>query len=535
VSLTCLFWSRHQLRDDPLAALNAVSLSTINLSSSLILSGIGGRKENLPDYSQPLFSHGRKLFCDGNAQFDHVKAGVGFTIVALLIAATYFSPHIWHHGEAREALVIQDIVENHRWVLPLRNGELPSKPILFHWIAASFALALGLSDFTVRLPSVVGAALLAWVTYAVGKFGSNRKTALLAAGILASTFKFWDSGTEARVDMLFAALIGGALASWYFWYRSGRELARAAAYLSIAFAVLAKGPAGAALPGLVIFCFLLFERDLRALLRFFSWSWLLVVFAIDGGWYLAAYQKGGADFWHKQIIYENVDRFFGSGAFQTQKNHFTEAIWLVTQLFPWSVVLMFALFQWFRGQRQDSFGHFLHAWWLTIFAFFLFAAGWRAVYLLPIYPAVALLAARELAAFLYARQGVLGNPRLWVKRWLAAATVIAVMDFSLGTAIPIRRTVQEDSSDQEEFVEEVVAKIPATAALYAAPDFPDTALIVLAYRLKRDIPSQALECQGEYYYLTIEGSEDHCLPKMTTAVAGTRKQTLQLLHVSNVS
>jgi 4-amino-4-deoxy-L-arabinose transferase-like glycosyltransferase len=467
-------------------------------------------------------------------KFSRIKAGAFFTIVALLSAATYFSPHIWHHGEAREALVIQDIVKNHRWVLPLRNGELPSKPILYHWMAAAFALPLGLADFTVRLPSVVSAALLAWVTCTAGAFGSDRKTGLLATSILASTFEFWNSGTEARVDMLFAALIGGALVGWYFWYRSGAELARTAACLSIALAVLTKGPAGAALPGLVIFCFLVFERDLRALLRFLSWPWILTVLAIDLGWYLAAYQKGGADFWHKQIIYENVDRFVGAGAFETHKNPFAQSVWLMTHLFPWSVVLISAPVRWFRGKRQDSFGHFLHAWWLTIFAFFSSAAGRRAVYLLPLYPAVALLAARELAAFLDGRNEVLGNPLLGGKRWVAAATVIAVIDFSLGTAMPIRRTVQEDSSDQEEFVEAAVAKIPPTAVLYAAPDFPDTTLIVLAYRLKRDILSQALECQGEYYYLTIEGSENRCPPKMTTIVAGTRKQTLQLLHVSNV-
>ena len=306
-----------------------------------------------------------------------ITAGVVFIIVGLLIFATYFSPHIWHHGEAREAVVIQDIVKNHRWVLPLRNGELPSKPILYHWMAASFALPLGLSDFTIRLPSIVGAGFLVWLTYSLGGFATNRKTGLLSAGILASTFEFWDSGTEARVDMLFTALIGGALVGWYFWYRSGRELARGAAYLSIAFAVLAKGPAGAALPGLVIFCFLVFERDLRALFRFFSWPWVLMVLAIDLGWYLAAYQRGGADFWHKQIIYENIDRFLGAGAFQNHKSRFWQGVWLMIQLLPWSVVLVFALVQWIHGQRQDSFGRFLHAWWLTIFAFFLFAAGRR--------------------------------------------------------------------------------------------------------------------------------------------------------------
>lgn len=468
-------------------------------------------------------------------KFNRIKAGVFFIIIVLLIVATYFSPHIWRHGEAREALVIQDIVKNHRWALPLRNGELPSKPILYHWMAASFALPLGLSDFTVRLPSVVGAALLVWVTYAVGAFGTNRKTGLLAVAILASTFEFWDSGTEARVDMLFAALIGAALAGWYFWYRSGRELARAAAYLSIALAVLAKGPAGAALPGMVIFCFLVFERDLSTLFRFFSWPWVVMVVTIDFGWYLTAYQRGGVDFWHKQIIYENIDRYFGAAAFHTHKNAFSQAIWLMTQLFPWSLVLISTSVRWIRGQRQDSFGRFLHAWWLTIFAFFLFAAGQRAVYLLPIYPAVALLAARECAAFLDARQKAPGSPRIWIQGWAAAAVVIAVIDFSLGAAIPISRTVKEDSNDQEEFVEEAIPKIPATAALYAAPDFPETALIVLAYRLKRDIQSQPIKCQGDYYYLSGGNSGTTCTPNTLRTISATRKQTLQLLHVSNSS
>jgi 4-amino-4-deoxy-L-arabinose transferase-like glycosyltransferase len=469
------------------------------------------------------------------AKFDRIKAGTFFVIIALLIIAAYFSPHIWHHGEAREALVIQDIVKNHRWVLPLRNGELPSKPILYHWTAALLALPLGLSDLTVRLPSVVSAALLVWVTYSIGAFGANPKIALLAVGILASTFEFWDSGTEARVDMLFTALIGAALVGWYFWYRSGRELARGIAYLSIAFAVLTKGPAGAALPALVIFCFLVLERDLRTLYRFFSWPWVLTVLAIDFGWYLAAYQRGGADFWQKQIIYENVDRFFGAGDFQTQKNSFSQAVWLMTRLFPWSLVLIFALIQWIRGQRQDSFGGFLHAWWLTIFAFFSFAAGGRAVYLLPIYPAVALLAACECAAFLDTRRRASGNQRLRIRRWIGAAVVIAAVDCSLGAAIPIGRTVREDSSDQEEFVEEVVAKIPRTATLYAAPNFPDSVLMVLAYRLNRDIQPQTLICQSGYYYLTVESFGNSCSPNIPTTVSASRKLDLQLLHLSAVA
>src|SRR5690349_4812527 len=87
--------------------------------------------------------------------FDRVKAGTFFTVAAFLILATYFSPHIWQHGEAREALVIRENGDHHRWVFPLRNNDFPAKPILYHWMGAAFSELMGLSDFTIRLPSVV--------------------------------------------------------------------------------------------------------------------------------------------------------------------------------------------------------------------------------------------------------------------------------------------------------------------------------------------------------------------------------------------
>ena len=40
-------------------------------------------------------------------------------------------------------------------MLPLRNGAIPSKPPLFHWIAASVASVTGLSDAAVRAPSAI--------------------------------------------------------------------------------------------------------------------------------------------------------------------------------------------------------------------------------------------------------------------------------------------------------------------------------------------------------------------------------------------
>jgi len=90
-------------------------------------------------------------------------------VFAALLVRLLRSPPIWRHGEVREGLVVQGIVHTHEWILPFRNGELPSKPPLFHWIAALTAFVLGLSDSIVRLPSVIGAEVIVIATFLMGR------------------------------------------------------------------------------------------------------------------------------------------------------------------------------------------------------------------------------------------------------------------------------------------------------------------------------------------------------------------------------
>ena len=368
-----------------------------------------------------------------------------------------------------------------------------------------------------------------WLTYRLGTLDKKLATGLLAAGILGSTFEFWDSGTEARVDMLFASLIGLSLTGWYFWYRSAAEIARATTYLGIALAVLTKGPAGAILPAIVIVCFVAIERDLAKLIAFSSWRWIFVVLVIDLGWYVAAYQMGGADFWSKQIVHENFQRFVGAGDFEAKSGNLSQGVWLMTQLFPWSIVLLYSLIQWLCGHREDPLFRFLHVWWLSIFLFFLLSSGQRSVYLLPIYPAVALLVARELKAWVAARQGRVIAPGQFKLR-VIATLIIALFNLTVAVAVPISRTVEEDSSIQEKFVDDVIDIVPRTSRLYAASDFPETTLLVLAYRLDRNIRRQVPECVGDYYYLTGGSGFTGCGATSPPAILATRKKPLYLVH-----
>lgn len=105
-------------------------------------------------------------------------------VLALLLAWPLASPSIITRGEAREALVVQDLVQGGDWLLPRRLGELASKPPLFHWIAATGARVFGLSDVTVRLPSALAAWTMAAATLALGMRIGGRLVGWLAVGVL---------------------------------------------------------------------------------------------------------------------------------------------------------------------------------------------------------------------------------------------------------------------------------------------------------------------------------------------------------------
>jgi 4-amino-4-deoxy-L-arabinose transferase-like glycosyltransferase len=128
-----------------------------------------------------------------------------------LLAALFSTPPIAARGEAREGLVVRELVASGDWVLPRRLGVIASKPPLYHWLATGAVRLFGWSDTAVRLPSTLAAWAVVLETFAFGMLIEGPTTAWLAVGILFTTWGFWRSATEARVDMLFAACIAGSV------------------------------------------------------------------------------------------------------------------------------------------------------------------------------------------------------------------------------------------------------------------------------------------------------------------------------------
>jgi hypothetical protein len=420
-------------------------------------------------------------------------------LVGMLLVWPLLGTPIGHHGEAREGLVVQDVVAGDHWILPRRNGELPSKPPLFHWIGAGAVAAFGWSDAAVRVPSALAAWGACWLTLVLGTAVAGRAVGWVSVGVLLGMVPLLRAATEARVDMVFAACVAGALVAFHEWYRTRSRVARALVYAAGAAAVLAKGLAGAALPALVILAFLSVQRELRLVRELWSWPLLAAAAAIDVGWYALATLDGGWKFVELQLLRENVSRFVGGAEFRRQGRGATLRLprALVTNFLPWSLALVWCGVLWWRGVRASASERYLHVWWMTVVLFFTLGAGKRSVYLLPACPALAVLAGSVLAgaaprpAFLDRALAMLPGPRGGEGRsrpivWRVLAVVL-VFDVTAVTVLHVVHRGRGQRRSLAPFLDAINACVAPDAAIGADPMLAPTDRMVLAYGLRRPV------------------------------------------------
>lgn len=303
-------------------------------------------------------------------------------------------------GEPREALEIWEEIHTGEWVLPSRNGiDLPSKPPLFHWLGGVTALATGtVNEFAARFPSALLATLTVLLVYWFGAKKWGTAAGMFAACMLATNFEWIRAARSARVDMVLTAFLTGAFVAFDAVARAAtpRPLPLLLFYLCMGLATLAKGPIGFLLPGFVAVVYLALRRDLGRWRRMHVFRGSVLAIGLPACWYLLAALHGGEAFVHKQILVENLMTFFGWTADPGTPSHsfFYVVPAFLTGFAPWSVfVIPLGIYLYHsRGRRLDGDGYLYPlVWFVAIFLFFMIAAGKRTVYLLPVYPAAALL------------------------------------------------------------------------------------------------------------------------------------------------
>ena len=307
-------------------------------------------------------------------------------ILVLLAGVLYFSglgmTALWDPDEPRQAIMAREMMERGDYIRPYLNGEpYREKPPFHPWriVLSSKILGGGVSEVSARLPSACMALLLVLVTFFLGRAIMDGTAGFLSALIVVTNLQVLSSARESVMDMTFAALITLTIALGYLAVVKGRRWALVGALLPASLAVLTKGPAGLFIPGAVLFILLVTRRALKPYLLPLAAGGVLAV-AVASLWFFAA----GEDYFLEFIVRQNLLRY--TKAFDHRETVFYYFPKIFFNFLPWSLFLPFAIyFSWKKKIWLPV------VWFVVTFLFFTASSSKRAVYLLPLYPAAALM------------------------------------------------------------------------------------------------------------------------------------------------
>jgi len=288
----------------------------------------------------------------------------------------------------------------------------------------AYQLTGKLDEATLRFPSALYATLGVILVYLFGARLFGAQVGLLGGAILATTMIYQTQAVNARVDMTLCFFVTSSLILFYSFYRGvlRHPLWPYAMYLLVGLATLSKGPLGLVLPGLVIAAFLALKRDWKLFFKFALHPGVLIAVGLVLGWYGLAISRGGEGFVNRQLLSENVSRFFGGSGHSHPVYYYLG--YLFSLAIPWC--LFYPIMFWDWAKEPDSADgdarRFLQIWFGVMLIFFSLSSGKRAVYLLPLYPALALL----LAVWIR-RQAFLNDFRIWFLRVVSAIAILSAL------------------------------------------------------------------------------------------------------------
>ena len=327
---------------------------------------------------------------------------VSFTLVWLYVLGirTLVPP-----DEGRYAEMAREMLASGDWITTRLNGiKYFEKPPLQTWMNALSFSAFGLGEWQARLWTGLCGLLGVLLTAYAGTRVFGQRAGFYAGLVLGSSFFWVASGQIDSLDMSLSGMMTISLCALLIAQRdlathNERRNWMLLCWAGMALAVLAKGLIGLVLPGAVLVLYTLAARDWTIWRRLHLGKGLLLFFAIAAPWFVLVALKNPEQP-HFFFIHEHVERFF-------LKAHKREGAWhyffamLIPGIIPWLSLLPLSLAQALRRDRPSQTTVFkpkllLLIWAVFIFVFFSYSSSKLPGYILPIFPALALLLALHL-------------------------------------------------------------------------------------------------------------------------------------------
>ena len=300
---------------------------------------------------------------------------------------------LWNPDEARYAEVAREMRATGEYLLPHLNGQLyTQKPPLLFWSMALASVPFGrVTETAARLPSALAAIAALLLTFRIAERLVSRRAAWIAALAFGTSGTILWQGRFGQIDMLLGALV--ALAVW-FWVRAWTEERPSLMlgfFASAGLATIAKGPVGLLPPLFGILLFLIATKRARQIPKLRIGRGLALYAAVVLAWLLPAALRGGTSYLQQIAFKQTVTRY------AEPWHHFQPPWYYLTTIpadfFPWTFLLPTALVLGWRrlaGRERDGFLFGL-SWVVATLVFFSVSPAKRSVYMLTMYPGLALV------------------------------------------------------------------------------------------------------------------------------------------------
>ncbi|MDQ6972180.1 MAG: glycosyltransferase family 39 protein [Mariprofundaceae bacterium] len=305
---------------------------------------------------------------------------------------------LWDVDEPNNAVCAREMLAAGNWWVPMFNGDLRfDKPILLYWLMMPLFSLFGVHEWTARLPSAMAMSSLVFVVWYFARRLCDARTALVAALLMATVLHAAVIGRAATPDPLLILFLAIALLSLLCFHMEDMRPAGLLwlAYIALGFGVLAKGPIAIAMPGLIMPAYLLLAGRIKDVWRFRPFTGLALILLIALPWYIGVGVLTDGVWLKGFLLHHNIDRFTQS----LQGHRGFPGFYIVTFLagwFPWTGMLIGALSlgSWRLEQlRQQPMRLFMLCWIGAFLLFFTAASTRLPNYMLPAFPAAAVLMA----------------------------------------------------------------------------------------------------------------------------------------------
>jgi 4-amino-4-deoxy-L-arabinose transferase-like glycosyltransferase len=295
------------------------------------------------------------------------------------------------------------------WITPRLGGiEWFEKPALTYWLLTVGYALFGENEFGARFGIAVVATFGALLLYFFGRRARSARFGYLSAAALVTCGLWPGFARGVTCDLTLTVSIEIALLSFFLWQskdsEGGDDRLWQVFCFALGLATLAKGLVGVAMPAMIIAPYLILTGGWRSLLRpRLIISGALIFLATASVWYAPVIARNGRVFIDEFIIGHHFQRYLSNKYRHPQPFYFFSLV-AVAGSFPWSFCLLSSvgrtLIRPWLGQTEarptDRLHLFLLLWIAAPIVFFSFSGSKLPGYILPIFPAVALIIGGEL-------------------------------------------------------------------------------------------------------------------------------------------